>query len=325
MENKILLQIGSVSVTGYSVCVCVAAMMFSLLVLLRAKKHQIKQETAEWFTLFSLLLGIFCGHFLYCLSLIYQILPDPEEGIAAFFMPWKGNFMMFGVIGGCVVSAWLAGKITGERMSRILDFSALPICIFIACVRFASPLCGQGYGSEVSEEFLHFFPLSYVPDPEYEDELYFAVFIYEGLAALAIGLIISLLKQKPAGFKAAYALIFYSASQIFFESIREDQLVEWLFVRVSQIYATLIMLGILIFCLVKAGQKEAYVRNLVLYLVLVAACVFFEFIKDKPAVLGMYIELDNVYCHSAMFVLAACMGVVSSRSLRRLGQDGIIF
>ena len=112
-------------------------------------------------------------------------------------------------------------------------------------------------------------------------------------------------------------VILYCASQILLESLRRDQFLRWLFVRVSQLTAVLVLTGFMVYALVKwLKNREKYqlksgtlVSCWVLYTVLAGVCIGLEFAVDKSAYLPVWA------CYSLMAVCVAGMGLCAGKLL----------
>ena len=86
-----------------------------------------------------------------------------------------------------------------------------------------------------------------------------AVFILEGIAALVIFLVLRS-KKRPAGDTARLFLLLYSACQITLESLRRDHCLRWLFVRVSQLTALIVILGLMIAAILRFRENRNSIK-----------------------------------------------------------------
>ena len=84
------------------------------------------------------------------------------------------------------------------------------------------------------------------------EEWKYAVFMLEGITALVIFMVLLLKGEKwQNGYRARLFLILYSSSQIILEALRRDNFLRWLFVRVSQVTAAVVMLGLFVFSVIR--------------------------------------------------------------------------
>ena len=83
-----------------------------------------------------------------------------EEGLESWGAANGAAF--WGAVGGVCLAALLAGRLTGERVSGLLDALAPSAALGIALSRFAENSIGEGIGPEVTSEAMQFFPLAVI-------------------------------------------------------------------------------------------------------------------------------------------------------------------
>ena len=161
---------------------------------------------------------------------------------------------------GVALAALIAGKWSRVSVASLLDALAAPAALTIGLARFAEYFSGEGIGPYVENEFFCRFPFAvYRPDYEVWN---WAVFVLEGITALVIAVILKR-KKRPAGDTAKLFLLLYSACQITLESLRRDHCLRWLFVRVSQLTALIVILGLMAAAVIrwiKGGRKQSATR-----------------------------------------------------------------
>ena len=105
------------------------------------------------------------------------------------------------------------------------------------------------------------------------------------------------------GDKARLFVILYSAGQVLFEYLRQDQYLRWSFVRVSQLTAVLVLLGMMIAAVIRGRRsgRPASSRlrlhpweQLVVFLNGAALVIMMEFANDK------WPTLPNWVCYAIM-------------------------
>ena len=249
--QHILFSVFGLPVTAYALCLAVS-LGAGLLCFFRLGKKKALLEDALWrCALLSLPLGLLGARLFYCLSSFYLY---EEVGLDAIFRFWEGGYCLWGAVAGAALAAFLAAKSTRQPAAPLLDALAVSGALVIALARLAEYFSGEGIGPYVENEALQFFPLA-VFRADYEI-WYLAVFVLEALAALAIFLIL-LRRQRPAGHSARLFLLLYSACQLTLESLRRDHAPRWLFVRVNQLTAILVIVGLMLFALIRwARAKE---------------------------------------------------------------------
>ena len=245
-----LINVFGLPVTPYALCLVISLGIGLLCFFALAKRNGVSMDAAWRTALLSLPLGLvgarlfhFAGNYYY-----YE-----EMGFDALLRLWNGGFALWGAVGGAALAAFIAGKTARQPVSTLLDTLAIPGALVIGLTRFAEFFSGEGIGPYVENDFFARFPFAvYRPDYEVWN---WAVFMLEGIAALVIAFIL-LRKKRPAGDTARLFLLLYSACQITLESLRRDHCLRWLFVRVSQLTAFLVILGLMLFATVRWAKAN---------------------------------------------------------------------
>ncbi len=224
----------------------------------------------------------------------------------------------WGAAGGGALAAWIAGRSTGIRVSALLDAMAPGAAVALMVSRFGEYSIGEGIGPDVSVEGLCFFPIAVVNEWE---EWKYAVFMLEGIAALVIFLVLVLDGGKwRSGYRARLFLILYSSSQILLEALRRDSFLRWLFVRVSQVTAAVVLLGLMAFAVVRWMRKPEAERMPrarlltcgIVFALLVGAVVALEFAIDKSATLSVPLAYLMEACCAAGFGIVSYQAVMKN-------------
>ncbi len=312
MELKyVLFTVAGLPVTLYAACVVGAAALGLVWLYLSSKRENLRADTAEIFALLVLPLGLVGARLFYCLA---RILVYMEMGLDSVLRLWEGGYALWGAVGGAVLAALLTAKITRQSPGKLLDALAAPAAFVIALCRFAEFASGEGVGMEVYAPLMQRFPFA-VYDAEWEVWFY-AIFMLEGLAALAICAVLTFARpSRRTGDRAKLFLILYSACQILLESLRRDNFLRWLFVRVSQLTAALVLAGLMFFALakwLKASPEKRMAKNRLIwnwaaFLVCVGVVIAMEFAVDKSA------EMPVWLCYAVMTACCAVMGFTSYR------------
>ena len=270
-------------VTAYAVGLALAVLLGLLLLWWTSRRAKLKDGTASTLGLLAIPLGLIGARLFYVVTQYYFF---EEIGFENAWKLWQGGFALWGAVGGVALAALITAKITGQKAAALLDACAAPAALTIAVSRFAEYFSGEGIGLYVEDwvKVFRFFP--FAVQNEF-GEWYWAVFMLEGLVALAI-LAAVLRKERPAGDTARLFLILYSAAQVFLESLRRDGCLKWQFVRVSQLTAA-IVLGLLIIAAIirrsRAAQKlpslEALIALCAGFAVCIGLCIWMEFAIDK--------------------------------------------
>lgn len=310
-ESQVLFTLFSLPVTRYAACVVAAIGVGLLLLAWEQKKCGLRPSTAEVFALWALPLGLLGGRAFYCLARLQVYL---EMGLAHTLCLWEGGYALWGVVGGCVAAAVLTSRLTHQRTVTLLDALTVPAMVTVALCRFAEVTCGEGKGMEVETAFFQRFPFAlYNADWEV---WFWAICLLEGLTALLIAAVLANRRRFAVpGSRAKTAAILYCAAQILLESLRRDNFLRWLFVRVSQLTAVLV-LGGMMFCALYRWTKTPAARrmsakqlcmNWIAFLSCVGICIAMEFAVDKSATLPVWL------CYTVMAACCAVMGATAYR------------
>ena len=292
-------------VTAYALCIAAALGLGLLLMARLQKKNGLRCDTWEVFALLALPLGLVGARVFYCLCRLPVYL---EMGPVNMLRLWDGGYAMWGAAGGAVLASVLTAKITRQSAARILDAMAAPAALVMALGRFAEFFNGEGIGLEVENPVFQRFPFA-VFDADWE-VWFWAIFLVEGVAALGILMVLLTKKSAKPGDRAKLFCILYCSAQILLESLRRDQFLRWLFVRVSQLTAVLVLGGMMFYALYKwlkapadaRMPKRALIVNWVIFLLCVGLCIAMEFAVDKAAFMPVWL------CYTIMGVCCVIFG-----------------
>lgn len=305
-EDQILFSCFGLPVTAYALCLTLASGAGLLLYFYLGKKRRVRSDALWAAALLSVPFCLIGARLFYCLARfsMYQ-----EMGFSAVLRLWDGGYALWGAIGGAALAALAGAKLTKQKAAPILDVMAPAGALSIAIGRFAEFFTLQGIGPYVEEEALCFFPVA-VYRESYEEWNY-AVFMLEGLAALVILFVLLKKKRAKPGDRARIFLLLYSACQILLESLRRDSVLRWLFVRVNQLTAALVIAGLMAFALVRwirnkdsrrmSGKEIALCWAVML--LCVGLCVAMEFSVD-----GKILEFLPVWAGYSLMALG-CVGI----------------
>ncbi len=250
MESTIVSVFG-LPVTAYALCLVISLGIGLLCFFLDGRKKGISIDALWRTALLALPLGLigarlfhFMGNYFY-----YE-----EMGFDALLRLWDGGFALWGAVGGVALAALTAGKWSRVSVASLLDTLAAPAALTIGLSRFAEYFSGEGIGPYVEAEAFMRFPFAvYRADYEVWN---WAIFILEGIVALVIFLALRS-QERPAGDTARLFLLLYSACQITLESLRRDHCLRWLFVRVSQLTALIVILGLMLAAVLRFRKSSS--------------------------------------------------------------------
>lgn len=305
-------------VTAYALCLVAALCAALALLAVQCRRLSLRPGTALTMALWMLPLGLVGARLFYCLARLSFFM---EVGPHSMLKMWNGGYALWGALGGAVLGAVIAARQTHQRPARLLDALAAPGALTIALCRLAEYFSGEGIGMYVEDERFCFFPLAVCN--QYE-EWYWAIFLLEALTALVI-LGVLLRRTRPEGDTARLFLILYSASQVLLESMRRDNFLRWLFVRVSQLTAALVMAGLMLYALIQLARSgrlhgaalRSTIANWAVFLVCTGVTIALEFAIDKSADLPIW----AAYCLMALCCVGLCVSCYQAVLGRRCHQE----
>ena len=240
---------------AYGLCAAVAALVLMAGVRLFGKK--LPAGTASVFVLLGTVLGVAGARLLFYLGNISAFTEMYEN-------PWlmlhffDGGFSMPGLIAGVIAAAAIAGRIMKVRMADVLDAAAVPAGLAIAVLRFGEQFTNLGVGKAVSEGFAtaNLPWLFSVSRMGVAVEYRLNVWAYEAVAGLVIFVLMLLLLRhlKNSGDRALFFAAVFGASQILFESMRDDGHMLLIFLRVGQLGAAALLIAASALLTKRAGR-----------------------------------------------------------------------
>lgn len=249
-EDRVLFSVFQLPVTGYSLCVTLAAAAGLCLFFFLGRRRKLCSDMLWRTALLALPMGLLGARIFYCTARfsLYQ-----EIGLEAMLYVWEGGYALWGAVAGGTLAALIAAKSCGQTAASLLDALAAPGALTIALSRFGEYFSGEGVGPYIEDVFFQRFPFAVYDD--YYEEWKWAVFMAEGLAALVI-LCVLLRARRKTGDNARLFLLLYSACQILLESLRRDSYLRWLFVKVSQLTAAIVIVLLMAAAAVRWARRK---------------------------------------------------------------------
>ena len=241
---------------AYGLCAAVAA-----LVLMAGMRffggRKLPAGTASVFVLLGVTLGIAGARLVFCLGNISTFVEMYEN-------PWlmlnffDGGFSMPGLIAGLIAAAAITGRIQKVRMADVLDAAAVPAGLSIAALRFGEQFTDLGVGKFVEEGFAtaNLPWLFNVSRMGVAVEYRLNVWAYEAVAGVVIFAVLLLCARRltESGDKALLFAALFGASQIIFESMRDDGPMLLIFLRVGQLGAAAVLIASAVMLAKRAGR-----------------------------------------------------------------------
>lgn len=251
-------QIGNINVYSYGLIMAGGALIALLLMGYSGSREGLRKGAVSWFAVLTVPLAVLSARIGYCLASLDWM---REQGFGFFLQFSRGGYMFYGALLGGLLSAWIASRLSGERASRIIDCASAPTALMIIIGRLAEPLVNLGYGHNIEEWFDPWMEKSMIAleDPsmlyrfpfgmqDYYGDWNFAIFIPEALTALAALIVLLCMKKRRDGARGLMLITIYSSWQVIWESMRQDEVLRWGFVRVNQLLSGVALLAVLFIC-----------------------------------------------------------------------------
>lgn len=316
-----MIDISAIRIYPYGLAVAGAVLIGLFWARALCARRGLAAQTVSVFAVFGLPLSFLCARLLYCLICLDGF---SRRGVAYFFDFAGGGYTLFGALLGGVLALALTARRTRQPWGRIADALCAPAALVIALGRLAEGLVGQGYGWYVEDWFDPMNGMSLFHPQEFDGLMRFpfavqdmygewswAIFVLEALLALVIALLaLRRGEGERSGDTALRALLELCAAQILCESLRQDAVLRFGFVRVSQVLGALVAVALLIYgCLRMERPTPARVAGPVAgTLISAGVVVAMEFALEKKIVLLEALPMDVCYLLTAL----ACLGLVKS-------------
>lgn len=262
-----------------------------------------------------------CAVFGFVLAKLFYVLLM-EAGNIISWGEWGALFSMepahFCFTGGAVgvwIGVLLASEITGYKPAgQLLDRFALPGALLVAGLRMAEIELGSlGTGVYIDTPAESSFLILAVYNRYGEPHV--AVFVWEAVAALVIGLLSVHQSGVRPGLHFETAVFRLCTCQILLENMRSRAL-SWGFVRVEQLLCSVILMILVLLACARNTKKQGAVRFLpAVYLFLcIAAIVGIEFLRQRSpsrfmGQYGGYLMMGAVLCVILILYRAVTVGL----------------
>ena len=306
------LEIGNVTIYPFGIVLALALGACVIWSLVRCAGPRMR-KTQEIFWLIAIPLGLVLAHLGYALCNLDMIEDEFVEVLQDFT---GGGYLLYGALAGAAIALAVACRITGERMGRAADLLAGPFLLLGAACVLGEGLIGAGYGWKVEDwfstennmsllatdepgaltAFFSRFPFA-VKEPYYGYQNW-AVFLPIILLLLGGCLYACRMAMRWEGSRAVFSLSWYAAVRIFYESLRQDDIPKWGFVRVNQILSAVLLFILLLLCWRRAGKGLGVSLALFVGGVLLAGGM--EFALEQKIGFLEWMTMDLCYLVSAI-------------------------
>lgn len=314
------INLASLAIYPYGLALAAAAVIALVMSHFAFRKAQLKPDALSWFAMLGIPMALLGARLAYCLATLDWVI---QEGFGFFFQFTRGGYMLYGALLGGLLALWLTSRICGESFARMADKLAVPVMVMILLGRLAEGLVDQGYGWCVEDWFMEdsgmslivledpsfFYRLPFAV-PDYYENYNWAVFVFEALMAGVIALILQRTRVQREGGKAVLMVLLYASIQILCESLRQDAVLRWGFVRINQVVGAVLIAGILAlcYCLGKPRKGKQLVGAIIGMIMSMLVVMAMEFALEKKISAIEFVPMDVCYVVMAL----ACLGLILS-------------
>ena len=277
----------------YGICAAVSALLALLLMSALAHGTRQPRSVIPCFGALGILLGVIFARLLYVLVNL-SIYTETFENPLLMLRLSDGGFSMAGLLMGLILAAAITARIHHCPVWDVLNLAAPAVFLLVAGLRFGESFTEMGIGKVVQkEEIAKALPFLFSQESfGVLTEYRLKVWLCEGIVDLLLcgALCCRLLSnhRKGEATRGETALLFamlYGATQLLLESLRDDQHMTLLFVKVEQLGAALL-------CLMALGILLRRVNDVsrllywVLAILAIGGAVLVEFSLDGRVTFG---------------------------------------
>ncbi len=260
--NRVLFQIGPVTIYWYSFLILVAVIIGYQIVVSYSKKISYKTNEIMDMVLYLVIFSIIGARAYYVIFnfSLYQ------DDLLSIFMIWKGGLAIYGGIIAGILYIFYYCKKKNLDFIRVLDIYSLSLLLGQAIGRWGNFFNGEAYGGKTTLEALQSLHLpKFIIDGMYIDGFYRQpTFLYESIWCLiGVFLLIHIRRRytNQVGRQVSFYLIWYGIGRFFIEGLRSDSLYLGIF-RVSQLVSVvMVIIGFFLLFWIKHQGK---VKNTVI-------------------------------------------------------------
>lgn len=237
------------SVFPYGLFIAAGVGCMLIAMLLTAPKRSFSKGTVTVFGLLAIPLSLVFSRLLYCVFQL-NLFCDTYENPWLMLCIWDGGYSIWGVIPALLLAAWLTAKKQRCSFRSLWDCVSLSSALLFAMLYAGEGRTELGIGKVIDAGFLtSVFPFL-VLEQKLGVNVEYRLIVYrlQCLACVVLFLVM-LLSQRKSKAEGILALRFWSifaSMQIFWESLRDDGHMLFIFLRIGQVAAGIVLLWVLI-------------------------------------------------------------------------------
>lgn len=217
--------------------------------LLTAPKRSFSKGTVTVFGLLAIPLSLVFSRLLYCVFQL-NLFCDTYENPWLMLCIWDGGYSIWGVIPALLLAAWLTAKKQRCSFHSLWDCVSLSSALLFAMLYAGEGRTELGIGKVIDVGFLtSAFPFL-VLEQKLGVNVEYRLIVYRlqclACVVLFLVMLLSRRKSKAEGILALRFWSIFASMQIFWESLRDDGHMLFIFLRIGQVAAGIVLLWVLI-------------------------------------------------------------------------------
>lgn len=217
--------------------------------LLTAPKRSFSKGTVTVFGLLAIPLSLVFSRLLYCVFQL-NLFCDTYENPWFMLCIWDGGYSIWGVIPALLLAAWLTAKKQRCSFRSLWDCVSLSSALLFSMLYAGEGRTELGIGKVIDTGFLtSAFPFL-VLEQKLGVNVEYRLIVYRlqclACVVLFLVMLLSRRKSKAEGILALRFWSIFASMQIFWESLRDDGHMLFIFLRIGQVAAGIVLLWVLI-------------------------------------------------------------------------------
>lgn len=237
------------SVFPYGLFIAAGVGCMLIAMLLTAPKRSFSKGTVTVFGLLAIPLSLVFSRLLYCVFQL-NLFCDTYENPWLMLCIWDGGYSIWGVTPALLLAAWLTAKKQRCSFRSLWDCVSLSSALLFAMLYAGEGRTELGIGKVIDAGFL----TSAIPFLVLEQKLgvnvEYRLIVYRlqclACVVLFLVMLLSRRKSKAEGILALRFWSIFASMQIFWESLRDDGHMLFIFLRIGQVAAGIVLLWVLI-------------------------------------------------------------------------------
>ena len=237
------------SVFPYGLFIAAGVGCMLIAMLLTAPKRSFSKGTVTVFGLLAIPLSLVFSRLLYCVFQL-NLFCDTYENPWLMLCIWDGGYSIWGVTPALLLAAWLTAKKQRCSFRSLWDCVSLSSALLFSMLYAGEGRTELGIGKVIDTGFLtSAFPFL-VLEQKLGVNVEYRLIVYRlqclACVVLFLVMLLSRRKSKAEGILALRFWSIFASMQIFWESLRDDGHMLFIFLRIGQVAAGIVLLWVLV-------------------------------------------------------------------------------